>query len=121
MAKAKIKLQGAASYSDRSGNHWKKGDQRIVTDEGDIQYYKNQPEFTVTMLQEVKPAAAAKSAPESKTSSGPVVHTAADLKKLSKTALQEIGLDLDLDLVPDELKQKEMITAILDAQEGSED
>jgi hypothetical protein len=120
-AKARIKLVGAVTFGDRRGNHWKKGDTRIITDEGDILYFQNTPEFTVTMLTAVKPKPVEK-APvdvedEDEDEADPA-YTAADLKKQSKNGLVTLGAEefaLDLDM---ELKKQDMIDAILEAQEA---
>lgn len=121
MAKAKIKLEGSVSFSDRSGNQWKRGDTRIITDEGDIRYYMYIPEFTVTMLQALAPKPVEKSASARAAAEDDEVdsaYTETDLKKQSKSGLialgsEEFTLDLDMDL-----KKPEMIEAILAAQEA---
>ena len=122
MAKAKVKLAKSASFSDRAGNNWKQGDQRVVTDEGDIRYYQCQSEFVVTMMKEVAPKKPAPVAPpaDDDDDDEDTSYTEADLKKQSKSALVEIGVEMDLDLDSD-LKKGEMISAILGAQSEAGD
>lgn len=54
MAKARVNLEKALTYEVR-GRTFQKGRPQIITSESDIAYFKNQPEFTVTMLKEVAP------------------------------------------------------------------
>jgi len=121
MAKAKVKLAKAASFSDRAGNQWKQGDIRVITDEGDIRYYQAQSEFTVTIMQAVKPKPAPAASKPEDDDPPETTYSEAELKKQSKTALVELAAeDFDLDLDGD-LKKGEMIGAILEAQEAAED
>lgn len=118
MASAKVKLVKAESYSDRRGRNWKKGDQHIITDGADILYYRQQPEFTVTMLQAPKPKPPPEPvADDEGDDEGPL--TEADFKKMSKAALIEHAADEHDLALDDSMKKPEMIQHILDAQAGA--
>lgn len=73
MARARIELRGALSHA-RGGRTFKKGAPQIVTNAGEIAYYRSVGGFSVTMLEDdppprvkAPPPAATKSAGEKTT------------------------------------------------------
>lgn len=55
MAKARVELRSALSHTAR-GRQFKKGAPQILTNPADILFYQQQSEFSVTLLEEDKPA-----------------------------------------------------------------
>lgn len=59
MAKARVELLKSATHTAR-GRTFRKGQVQILTNSADILYYQQQPEFSVIVLEEDKPAAPTK-------------------------------------------------------------
>lgn len=138
MAKARVELKGASTFSSR-GRKFKKGFPQVLTNPSDIQYYKGQPDFDVQILDEMivekKPAitkvrkieksdpgvekVALKSLP--KKAAPPVekefhFHKYGKLKTMKKVQLVAIAEEIEVFLEGNESKSK-MINSILEAQE----
>lgn len=123
MAKARVELVRAESHEAR-GRVFKKRQPRVLTDDGDIAYYKLQPEFSVTMLKEAvkkpkvpEPEPEAPEAPET-----PEEHTEESLGKLTKTQLINLAASEPFNLALDnEMRKADMIEAVLEAAEADDD
>ena len=124
MAKARIELRRAETYSAR-GRTFKKGSPVVIDSDGDIAYFKAQPEFTVTILKPVeapKPVkASAPPPPPPPEDAAPAPVTAEQLSGMSKSALQKLGAGVFALDLGDELKKPAMIAAILEAQSADGD
>lgn len=121
MAKAKVELRGAVSYDGR-GRKFIKGRAQIIDNDADIAYFKATPEFTVTLLREVKPKVVAKPAAMAEPEVDPSAPVdEAGLSKLTKANLITLGHDrfsLDLD---SEMKKADMVKHLLVAQAEDSD
>lgn len=129
MAKAKVQLRHCESFTGLSGIAWVKNQARTLTNEKQIAYYKGQPEFVVTMLQEPKPKRpAAPPAPTGNEGTGgddgggegtdnPPELTEAKLKRMSNAELVDLAAErFELALDEDEMKKADLVAAILEAQ-----
>jgi len=58
MARARVELRGALTHT-RGHRTFTKGAPQVLTDDAELAYYKAQSQFSVTMLEEPKPAPAA--------------------------------------------------------------
>lgn len=127
MARAKVELQMGVSHTWK-GRKIQRGKPQIITNASDIAYYKVQPGFKVTMLEEAeKPQK--KAAPKLETPKepepvadnektqpdAPKTYTAKQLKEFTKPELAAIADELEIFLKGTE-KKSEMIRAILKAQ-----
>lgn len=107
--RATVTLRKAETFTGRGGLIWRKGQSRDLTDDGAIKYYRGQSEFVVTD----RPDAVKAEEPEKK---APPTFTENELKRVKKEDLIELaasGFGLELS---EELKQPDMVAAILEAQ-----
>jgi len=140
MAKARVNLEKCLTYEVR-GRTFVKGQPQIIDNDADIQYFKAQPEFTVTMLREVakpapkvapKPVPAPvvdedgeeelyeEEEPEEEYEAevpGEIQHTAESLSTMTKLELVTLGQGSRFNLALDgSMKKSELIEAILAQQ-----
>lgn len=109
MARARITLSGCLTYQTPKGNTWKRNESRIVTDPGDIAYFRNNTEFDVTDL----PDAVPKPPPKSE---DPKAYTAATLGRMNKPELVTLAAErFTLEVDPDSRKD-DIVVEILEAQ-----
>ncbi len=109
MARARITLRGCLTYQTPKGKTWKRGESRIVTNQGEIDYFKNNTEFVVTILPDAEPKLPPKS-------EDPKAYTSAMLGRMTKPELvtlaaERFTLEIDLDS-----RKPDIIVAILEAQ-----
>ena len=123
MAKARVELVGSLTY-DARGRNFTKGQSVIIDSDGDIAYYKAQPEFTVTMLKEVAPAAAKPAAKAEATEPPeppPSKWTADELNKRTKTDLINLAAGEPFNLaLNNEMKKPDMVEAMMAAIDGDD-
>lgn len=118
--RARVELRGSLTHqapASAGGRLMKRGSPVIMTDPAQIQYYRSQGGFSVSMLEAKKPAPAPAAPSEPAGGEGSEGgHTEAELKKMKKAQLVEIAEGLGLET--DGATVAELIDGILEAQAG---
>ena len=121
MAKARVQLRHCESHTGMTGSAWIKNQSRVLTNASQIDYYKSQTEFVVTMLEEPKSkpkqAKPATSSGEGDDNAGGDGLSKAKLMRMSNAELVDFAAEkYQLALDEDEMKKSDLVAAILEAQ-----
>jgi hypothetical protein len=109
MTTARVTLNGCLTFNAKGGRKWKRGQTETISKASELSYYRSCSEFSVSVVEKEK-AAAAPAAP-----AGPKVYSEAELSKLRKADLQALATKRELDASG---SIADLIEVILAAQEG---